>query len=222
MSVGMGSKAETASESPRDGRTSGAFAVVHPVHPPLSSAEIVEGILHGSPRAKAALFDRFSGEVHRIVARICGVDADLSDLVQEVFVAALESVDELEDPGALKAWLRSIAVFTARKRLRKQRRHRWLLFFACDEVPEPAVEAADAECLEAVRATYAILDTLSPDDRIAFTLRVIEGMETTEVADACGVSLATIKRRIAHARARFEVKARRHPALCDLVERELG
>jgi RNA polymerase sigma-70 factor (ECF subfamily) len=66
---------------------------------------------------------------------------------------------------------------------------------------------------DALRATYAALDALPADERVAFALRFIDGMELTEVAAACETSLATIKRRLARAEDRFEAEARKHPAL---------
>ncbi|MEZ4313044.1 MAG: sigma-70 region 4 domain-containing protein [Polyangiaceae bacterium] len=78
--------------------------------------------------------------------------------------------------------------------------------------------AADKEVRGALEATYAVLGELPADERIAFALRFIEGMELTEVAASCGVSLATIKRRIGRAEGRFVEKARRHPILAGRVE----
>jgi RNA polymerase sigma-70 factor (ECF subfamily) len=57
------------------------------------------------------------------------------------------------------------------------------------------------------------LTTLPADDRIAFALRVMEGMELLEVAEACRVSLATAKRRIARAQRRFAELVARDPWL---------
>ena len=56
------------------------------------------------------------------------------------------------------------------------------------------------------------------DQRIPFALRYVQGLELTAVADACGVSLATVKRRLARAEGRFVIMARRHPALKEWVE----
>ena len=52
----------------------------------------------------------------------------------------------------------------------------------------------------------------------AFALRFVDGMELTEVAAACETSLATIKRRLARAGARFEAAARRQPVLEEWLE----
>ncbi|WP_437932702.1 sigma-70 family RNA polymerase sigma factor [Sorangium sp. So ce291] len=46
---------------------------------------------------------------------------------------------------------------------------------------------------------YTILDTLSADDRTAFVLRHMDGMSLPEIAEAVGVSLATVKRRLSRA-----------------------
>jgi RNA polymerase sigma-70 factor (ECF subfamily) len=75
--------------------------------------------------------------------------------------------------------------------------------------------AASPEVNHMLACTYAILDALPPDERISFALRVIDGMELTEIAQVTGVSLATVKRRIACAKRRFWDRARLHPMLRD-------
>jgi RNA polymerase sigma-70 factor (ECF subfamily) len=46
---------------------------------------------------------------------------------------------------------------------------------------------------------YRTLDEIAPDSRVAWILRYVEGERLEDVADACGCSLATAKRRIASA-----------------------
>ena len=48
---------------------------------------------------------------------------------------------------------------------------------------------------------YRMLDTLSTEERLAWTLRHLEGEQLERVAELCGCSLATAKRRIAAAHA---------------------
>ena len=57
---------------------------------------------------------------------------------------------------------------------------------------------------ELVRAVYEELDRVPASDRIAWTLRYIEGQQLEEVAGICGCSLATAKRRISAAQERIE------------------
>jgi len=135
-----------------------------------------------------------------------------------VFARALEQIDRLGDPSALKAWLTAIAVFTAREQIRRRVRGRWLRFFASEDLPEVSATAPGEEIRESLRATYAVLDRMGVDDRIAFALRFIEGLELGAIAAACDVSLNTIRRRLARAETRFLALAAREPSLQDWLE----
>ena len=75
------------------------------------------------------------------------------------------------------------------------------------------------EAREALRQTYAVLERMPADERIAFCLRFMEGMELTETAEACGVSLATIKRRLVKAQQKFVAAAGADPLLREWIRR---
>jgi RNA polymerase sigma-70 factor, ECF subfamily len=153
--------------------------------------------------------------VRRVLVRVMGPDSEILDLVHDVFVTALESVNRLVDPKALRAWLTQIAVFTARARIRRRVRGRVLRFLPFSELPEPELPPADFEASQSMQAVYRVLEGLDTDQRIAFALRFVAGMELTEVAASCGCSLATIKRRLARAQVTFTTAAQREPALSD-------
>jgi RNA polymerase sigma-70 factor (ECF subfamily) len=182
-------------------------------------AALVSALMRGDPAARAELFDRHAQHVQRVIARVLGYDIELADVLHEVFARALAQIDRLEDPAALKWWLTTVAVFASREHIRRRTRGRWLRFFANEDLPELPVASANEEVRESLRRTYAVLDRLGVDDRIAFSLRFIEGLDLGEVAAACGVSLNTIKRRLARAERRFIALARREPALHDWLER---
>lgn len=183
-----------------------------------SEAALVEGLRAEQPAAIAAFYDRYAAHVHRLLGRVLGVDAELADVHHDVFVRALGSLRTLRDPDALGAWITSVTLFTARSAIQRRARRRWLSFLAPEALPEIAAPAVNGDLGEALRATYAVLDTLPADERIAFALRFLEGMDLTEVAAACAVSLATIKRRLARAEERFTRAARKHPALREWLE----
>jgi RNA polymerase sigma-70 factor (ECF subfamily) len=180
---------------------------------PADDAALVSAVIAGHPSARAELFDRHAPHVQRVLARVLGHDAELADLLHEVFVRALAQMERLDDPSALKAWLTAIAVFTAREHIRRRARGRWLRLFAHEDLPDAPALVAGEEVRESLRATYAVLDRLGVEDRIAFALRFIDGLELGEVAAACNVSLNTIKRRLVRAEKRFFALARREPSL---------
>lgn len=182
---------------------------------PESDELLVLALQAGHPDAGAQLFDRYASHVRRVLVRVLGPDPEVLDLVNDVFVIALESANRLLDPRAVRAWLTQIAVFTARGCIRRRMRGRLLRFFSSDKLPEVAVPPADFEGTEVMRAVYRALNRLDTDQRIAFALRFVAGMDLTEVAASCGVSLATIKRRISRAQARFDDIAASEPALVE-------
>lgn len=191
------------------------------VHLPIPStdAALVAALKSGRITGAATLFDRYESHVQRVLVRVLGPDPDLLDLTQDVFVAALESIHRLDEPTALKAWLARIAVYTARGRIRRRSRWRFVRTYAPEDLPETEAVVAGVEISEALRKTYQILELLPADHRIAFALRFIDGMELTHVADACGVSLATVKRRLLKAQKQFVDLARKQPALVEWVHR---
>jgi RNA polymerase sigma-70 factor, ECF subfamily len=184
-----------------------------------SDTAIVAALKARQPAGGAALYDRHHEHVRRVLIRMIGPGAHVGDLVQDVFVSAIDSIDRLERPESLRAWLSSIAVFRARAEIRARARSRWFPLFGADDLPETDAQVATPEIDEAVRTTYLVLEKLGADERIAFALRFVDGMELVEVAEACEVSLATIKRRLARAQTKFTNIARTYPVLSEWLER---
>ena len=125
------------------------------------------------------------------------------------------------DPSALKPWLSRVAALTARKALRTRSRRAWLRLFtnaAQERRWEPAELGSDPEARQALRESYVLLDELPVDERIVFALRFIDGMELAEVAAACQVSLATVKRRLQRAERRFVGRATQRPVLVEWMQ----
>lgn len=183
----------------------------------VDDAAVVAGVLANDPHLRTELFDRYAPYVGRVLSRILGADDEIPDLIHDVFVLALRDLRNLRDPNALKGWLASLAVHTARGYIRRRTRRRWLRFFAPDDLPETPVPPGDDE-REALRAFYAILSHVDADDRIAFTLRVIGGMEIAEVAAATSTSESTVKRRVNRAKAFVAGAVRDDPALQPWVD----
>jgi RNA polymerase sigma-70 factor (ECF subfamily) len=197
-------------------------SVVRELRPGLverSDAEIVGALRGGTNAAAVTLFDRHARHVERLLFSLLGPEPDAEDLLHEVFLRAIEGIGDLEAPAKLRSWLTGITVHTAREHIRKRVRRRWLSFVA--EVPEPTpmpARTATEEVTEATRCTFEVLHGMSPDDRVIFSLRFIEGMEMAEIAMACDVSLSTAKRRLKDAERHFLARARRLPALEPWIE----
>ncbi len=185
-----------------------------------SDDDIIRGIRAGEAWAKAALFDRYGTTVERVARWLVGRDADIdvADVVHDAYVAALEGIDSLRDAAALEGWLRTLAARSAYRTIRKKRYRRWLYFWEAARLHTPRVVELDSVLLEAHRRTHDLLERFPVRDRAPFVLRHFEGMELKQIAEACGVSLATVKRRIARAEERFVRAAKQDELLRDWLE----
>jgi RNA polymerase sigma-70 factor (ECF subfamily) len=183
-----------------------------------SDRAIVTALCAGQAAGGAALYDRYRDHVRRVLVRVLGPGSELGDLIQDVFISAIDGIARLDEPDALRGWLTSIAVFRARAEIRARSRSRWFPLFGHDELPERTATVATPELEEAVKRTYDVLTKLAPDERIAFALRFIDGMELVEVADACAISLSTVKRRLARAQTKFRHIAGRYPELAEWLD----
>jgi len=150
--------------------------------------------------AFAALYERHARVVASVVYRLLGSDADVDDVVQETFLDAAAELGRIKNSEAVRSWLITVAVRRVHRLLRKRRRRAFL--FSC--FAELSARASDPRDRQVVDDLYEALDDLSPDLRVPWTLARIEELTLPEVARACEVSLATVKRRIALAEERLE------------------
>src|SRR5690349_13834790 len=142
---------------PRPAREARRSAVAH--LPVLGSdAEVVAAIVAGEPAGGAALYDRHHAYVRRVLVRVLGPDTDLHDLMQDVFVAAIDSIDRLLEPRALRGWLAAISVNCVRVELRRRTKSRLIRLFPQHDLPEVPAPSNAPEVDEAVRATYQVLE----------------------------------------------------------------
>ena len=180
-----------------------------------SDGVLIASALAGDDTAFGMLFERHVAHVVRVLARILGSDRDLPDLVNEVFLVVHRGLRRCPTER-FRAYLTVLCVNVARNRLRSRRRRSWLTF---DDVSvrhaASAVDSSDQR--EALEATYRLLEKMDDDLRICFSLRFIEGLELTEVGDACGISLATTKRWLQRAEREFLEAATSHPLLAEWV-----
>jgi RNA polymerase sigma-70 factor (ECF subfamily) len=189
--------------------TAGEVVVLAPAG--RDAVAIVEGLRRKSPEAALLLFDRVSARVNRLVWRLLGADPEHDDVVHQVFVNALASVGTLREPGALDAWIVGVVCNTVRREIR---RRRFRSLFRLDATPpDSAAPGADPETRMVARRFYAALERLGANERIAFSLRVVDGCPLQEVASMCGCSLAAAKRRIASATAKLQAVAEQDPVL---------
>lgn len=161
---------------------------------------LVERILRDDTQAFRELYLRYSRYIAGVVVRLMGDDAELEDVVQDTFVRAAERLHTLRSHALVRPWLVTIAVRFARGRLARRRRRGRLT----REVGRAAPKSSDPRQRAPADELYAALDQIPERFRVPWFLARVEGEKLEDVANACGVSLATVKRRIGAAQQRLD------------------
>jgi RNA polymerase sigma-70 factor (ECF subfamily) len=180
-------------------------------------AVLVRQIVEGRPAAIAELFDRYAGLVRRMLARTLGSSHDIEDLAQETFLTVIRRCATLRDLEAFDSFVIGVSIRVARNEVRKRRLRRLV---GLEQAADLAVAPAhDPVAREGVRHLYRALDRMDAGSRVLFVLRHVEQLELTELAQAEGCSLATVKRRLARAEQRFEAISAGDPVLRAFLRR---
>jgi RNA polymerase sigma-70 factor (ECF subfamily) len=173
-----------------------------------------------------AIWDSYAPLVRGVLRRVFEPEDAVEDAVHDVFVRLFENVSQVRDTSALRSYIVTIALNTARSELRR-RRVRSIFGFSGDE-PRPRRAMAwappaspELEARIATARLFRILDALPAEERVVILLRYVEEMELTEVAERSGVSLATVKRRLSRASERIIARAKRDAILTDYFDDDL-
>ncbi len=168
----------------------------------VSDAEMIAHLASGEMSALGQLYDRYDGDVRRLIGRLGVRDGDVDDLVQATFLDALKSAGRFDGRESARPWLLGIAVMIVRRHRRSVARlaariAAWAAepFSSHERTPEELAELTQ----DADRAQRA-LESLSPKKREAFVLVVLEGMTGEDAACALGIPSATVGTRVHHAR----------------------
>lgn len=141
-----------------------------------------------------------AARLRRLCQLLLGDSQEAEEVVQEVFVKALESERRHGPPTDWGAWLTRIAVNTCRDRRRAgwwQRFRRW-----SDQVERvPIIDRAltpeaSAISSETRRRIWLAFQSLPDRQREVFVLRHLEDWSGPEIAAALGLSPGTVKRHL--------------------------
>lgn len=131
-----------------------------------------------------------------LAVRVQGHPEDAEDIVHDAFLRAFDRLEHLRSGEAFRPWLSSVVVSLVRTRLRRRRLLGIFGIAGSEPVDLDALAHHDAgpESRAQVAQLYGTLRQLPVDQRVAWTLRYVEGHKLEEVAELSDCSLATAKR----------------------------
>ncbi len=163
----------------------------------------------------AELMRRYASHVDKVLYHLAPDWQDRSDLAQEVWIRVYRNVNRLQEPVKFRGWLSRIATNLFYDELRKRKRNASPLSLdaplsvedgelgweIASETPGPEEDMTTREFYDQLNDAIADLPEVF---RTTIVLREIEGMAYEEIAELTGVSLGTVKSRIARARHRLQ------------------
>lgn len=151
---------------------------------PLAGAEaIVAAAQRGDRAAFEQLYTAYARLVHGVLlSRVPRTEVE--DLMQDVFVLAMQRLPALREPGAIGAWLCAIA----RNRAADHRRRTPVAHELPDDMRAPDT-TAHAEALEVL----GIIRRLPDAYRETLVLRLVEGMTGPEIAASTGLTPESVR-----------------------------
>ena len=175
----------------------------------MDEKKIIEQVLAGDNNAFGVLVETYQDRVYNLALRMCGNADDAFDLSQEAFVRAWRGLAGFQQEAAFSTWLFRLTANVCLDWLRaKKRRPTVSLTTADDDGEEVQMELADPgkspeEILEAAEDRAALakaMNELPVEYRQILTMRAINDMSYTEIAETLQIREGTVKSRLSRAR----------------------
>ncbi len=142
------------------------------------------------------LYDSLYQELTGWCTAMAGSRTQAEDLVQEAFLRAMLNTGLLQelDAGKRRAWM-----YRTVKNLYIDRKRREAFETMVEQMPEEGIE--DAEYAQVDDAQ--LLAVLTPEERMLFTLRYLEGYNSAELGKIFDLPSGTVRSRLSDARSRL-------------------
>ena len=166
-----------------------------------SDLALMKLVAGGDTHAQRVLAHRLAPRVRRLAQRLLRSAADADDASQVALMEILRSAESYREEASVERWADRIAVRTALRQARDQRR-RGLLSFGGDDADALPSEPNEAEATreETPRALDEYLAELPAQRREVLVLKHALGYSTEEIAELVDKPVGTVKDRLVAAR----------------------
>jgi RNA polymerase sigma-70 factor (ECF subfamily) len=177
----------------------------------LADEDLMPLVERKQPAAFEVLYDRHGGAAFSLAYRIAGDRAVAEEVTQEAFLSAWRSGARYDRArGSVRTWLLGVVRNRAIDALRRDAaRPPALSLDAETRVLEPATaELTDIEAVrrEAAREVRGVLAQLPDDQLKVVQLAYFGGLSQSEIAEALGMPLGTVKGRMRLAMEKMRAK----------------
>ena len=171
---------------------------------------IVRKIQAGDVDAFDSLIFKYRERVYSVIYNLTSNREDASDLTQETFIKAFQSINRFKGKSSFFTWLYRISLNTSLTHLRKNKLRRFFSFekMVEEDHTEGFIENLRTESDSDKAALMTELQErlndafqkLSVKHRTVITLFEIDGLSHKEIADIVGTSIGTVRSRLHYAK----------------------
>jgi RNA polymerase sigma-70 factor, ECF subfamily len=161
------------------------------------------------PRRLRSLFEEHSSFVWRSLRRLGVADADLDDMMQEVFLVVYHRLADYEERERVRSWLYSICTRVASSQRRKVARRRENVLAEPTDQRVAPTQQQQVEEQEALRLGRQLLELLPAEQREVFVLYEIEHLPMAQIAEALACPLHAAYSRLRVARQKIVAELER-------------
>jgi RNA polymerase sigma-70 factor, ECF subfamily len=172
----------------------------------VTDAAVVAQVLAGDRDAFRVLVERHSRSIFRVVYRMTGNQQDAEEIVQETFLRAYKALARFELRSNFSTWLYRIAVnrtldFLSARKTQMSNKETYQITDHPDpeesnQVQLPAADPSPERLLlsdEMKRKIAGAMGLLTPAERVAFTMRHMEGRSIEEISQALNLKANAAK-----------------------------
>ena len=167
---------------------------------PRADGDLLTAVADRDREALRELYDRHAPWLRARLARRCGDEGIVEEVLQDTFLAVWRTPTGYRGTGDVAAWLWGIGIRRLLSAVRPRRPLPLRLLVA------PPVPSAEDEVLLAVEHgdLAAAVDGLSPELRAVVRAVVLDGLTSREAARLLGLPAGTVRTRMARARAQMQ------------------
>ena len=183
--------------------------------------QLIKRAKNGDRTAFDLLVRSCAKKVYNNVLRLCGSPQMAEDILQDGFVKAYKNIKGFKEESAFASWVSRIAINCWKNRVRYEKRRKFFSHFSLgagkEDEDEREIQVAseapgpdrDLERKLKKEKVQNALNSINDQAREMIVLRDIEELSYEEIANMLGISMGTVKSRIARARSRLKEKLKK-------------
>ena len=184
----------------------------------MDTTELVLYAKNGNQQAITALYNLSYKPAYAVAFKMTGNEDDAFDVLQDAYIKAFNSLDQLNDPSGFIPWFNKITANKCRDFLRSKKN---VIMFSDMEYdngedsfelefedestafqPEERADYSDTK-----RLVAEMLDNLPEDQKMVLLMYYVQEMSIKEIAEALDISENTVKSRMSYGKKKMRAQA---------------